>query len=54
MTEKERMEKAFIIANNVLYFDDSYDYGTALYQICSVLFPNRDEEVGKKYIDLEE
>ena len=36
------IKKVTVIANNVLYFDDSSDYGTALYQILSVVAPDID------------
>jgi len=45
----EKLEKAFRIANNVLYFDDNSDYQTALYEICSVLKPELDDEYGENY-----
>ena len=35
MTEKEK--KAFKIANNALYFDDSPDYKSALWEVMSIL-----------------
>ena len=44
--------KAFKIANNAIYFDDSSDYLTALYEVCKVLNPNEDiEKFGTKYLE---
>ncbi|WP_287822808.1 hypothetical protein [Clostridium sp.] len=48
----DKLEKAFAVANNVIYFDDSSDYGTALYEICQILKPEIDAyDIGKKYIE---
>ena len=49
---KSRIEKAFIVANNALYFNDSSDYVTALWEICSILMPEvPNDEIGEKYIE---
>lgn len=48
----ENVKKAFIIANNAIYFNDNSDYLSALYQICHVLNPDIEEElIGTKYIE---
>lgn len=39
MSNEARIEKAFTIANNAIYFDDNSDYKTALYEVCRVLKP---------------
>ena len=50
-----KQENAFIIANNALYFNDNSDYQTALYQVCSTLRPELDdEEIGVDYINKED
>lgn len=38
----EREKKVYRIANNVLYFDDSSDYQTALWEILNCLNPGID------------
>lgn len=49
---EEKLEKAFIIANNALCFNDSSDYVTALWEICTILKPElSDSEIGQKYIE---
>lgn len=46
------VKKAFAIANNAIYFDDSSDYFGALWDICKALNPElEDEKIGKMYID---
>ena len=45
----DKAEKAFMIANNAIYFGDNSDYETALYEICDVLNP--DIERGNEYIE---
>jgi hypothetical protein len=48
----DNVKKAFAIANNAIYFNDSSDYLTALYQICKTLNPEiEDELIGSKYIE---
>jgi len=47
------MKKVKKLANNALYFDDSSDYGTALWQILTVVSPETfkdDDEPCLKYI----
>lgn len=47
-----QLEKAFAIANNVIYFNDNSDYETALYEMCAALKPDmKDENIGKEYIE---
>ena len=55
MSEKRtiREEKCLKIANNVLYFDDSSDYCTALWEICAVLGMD-DDIAGEKFMEDEE
>ena len=43
------LNKVFQIANNAIYFGDSSDYLTALYEICAVIKPG-DEAVGETFI----
>lgn len=44
--------KAFKIANNAIYFCDSSDYLTALYEVCKVLNPDEDiKKFGTKYLE---
>lgn len=48
----DKLEQAFAVANNAIYFDDSSDYGTTLYEICQILKPEMNEhDIGTKYID---
>lgn len=48
----KNIKKAFAIANNAIYFSDSSDYESALYQICKTLKPDIDEEdIGVDYIE---
>ncbi len=47
MTENEA--KIFRIANNILYFDDSSDYGTALWEILVILKPEIEDNL--EYIE---
>ncbi len=48
----DNVKKAFAIANNAIYFNDSSDYLNALYQICKTLNPEiEDELIGSKYIE---
>ena len=42
-------EEAFRIANNTIYLNDNSDYLTALYEICTVLKPELDDEYGENY-----
>ena len=50
---QDRLNKIFAIANNAIYFGDSSDYRTALYEVCSEAKPEVVEYIGKKYIDEE-
>lgn len=48
----EKIEKAYAIANNAIYFNDNSDYLSALYEVCMVLKPTEDvEKIGTDYID---
>jgi hypothetical protein len=48
---EEKENKAFSIANNVIYFNDRSDYLSALYEVCKALKPTiEDEKIGIKYI----
>lgn len=51
MTEKEKIDKVFKIANNSIYFDDSDNYLSALYEICKVLSDENAKEFGIKYLE---
>ena len=47
-----RMEKAFRIANNALYFDDDLDYKAVLYQVCAALNPILSvDKIGEFYVE---
>ncbi len=49
---ESRMNKAFAIANNAIYFADSSDYLSALFDCGVALFPEVDEyDVGRSFID---
>lgn len=46
-----KVNKAFAIANNAIYFSDNSNYLKALYQVCKVLNPSiDDEDIGEEYI----
>ena len=45
---RDKMEHIFAIANNAIYFDDSSDFASALYEIASLIDPDRC--VGDNYI----
>ena len=48
----DNVKKAFAIANNAIYFNDSSDYLSALYQVCKALNPEMEDElIGSKYIE---
>lgn len=47
---EEILSKIFQTANNAIYFQDSSDYLTALYEICNIIKPN-DESIGEKFIE---
>jgi len=50
---KNRLESAYVQANNAIYFDDNSDYLTTLYEVCRAIKPEIEiEEIGKKYINL--
>lgn len=49
MTDRER--QAYRIANNALYFDDSSDYKTALWEVLAALNPELDYEKELEYIE---
>lgn len=53
----KRMIKAFVIANNALYFNDKSDYQSALWEICETLnplaFESDEDEFVLKYVDLD-
>lgn len=51
LTNFERREKAFALANNAIYFNDRSDYLKALYEVCNILKPIGNTEIGKKYIE---
>jgi len=47
-----KMNKAFKVANNAIYFNDSSDYLTALCEICEILRPSDyKHEDGEEYIE---
>jgi len=50
-TFMDKVNKAFAIANNAIYFNDNSDYLTALYEICETLHPAEYQyEDGEKFI----
>lgn len=38
------VKKAFVIADNAIYFDANSEYTTALYEVCMALKPDVDPE----------
>lgn len=52
VTISESFDKVFAIANNAIYFNDSSDYLSALYEICRTIKPNiGDCEIGNEYFE---
>lgn len=52
LTLSERLDKAFKVANNAIYFNDRSDYLSALYEICTILKPvTTYDDIGKKYLE---
>lgn len=52
---ESKLERAFRIANNAIYFDDNSDYCSALWDICMILKPQLSEsEIGQVYIEEDE
>lgn len=52
LEQKDKMiKKAYIEANNVLYFDDNSDYCSALWTILHTLNPDLEEYPELSYID---
>jgi hypothetical protein len=51
---QEKLNRIFQIANNAIYFDDSSNYRTALYEVCTEAKSEEVENIGKKYIEEEE
>jgi hypothetical protein len=49
----DAVAKAIVVANNAIYFNDSSDYLTALYEVCEALGHNIDE-CNTEYIEGEE
>lgn len=48
----DNVKQAFAVANNAIYFSDSSDYRSALYEVCKALNPEiSDELIGSKYIE---
>lgn len=45
-------EKAYVVANNAIYFNDNADYLSALYEVCKILDPGN-EDVGERYITMD-
>ena len=39
MNDKDKLEKIKEISNNILCFDDSSDFGTALWEILEIVYP---------------
>lgn len=52
---KNKIERAYAVANNAIYFDDNSDYRTALYEVCKILNPDTgDDLIGSRYIEEED
>lgn len=51
MTEKEKINKVFKIANNSIYFGDNDNYLSALYEICKVISVENVKEFGIEYLE---
>lgn len=51
-TDLENIMKAFKIANNAIYFNDSSDYLSSLYDICEAIAPEiYKDKIGKQYLE---
>lgn len=46
---QEKINQAFALANNAIYFNDRSDYLSALWDVCKYLQPEN-EEIGEQYI----
>lgn len=46
-----KLEAIYKVANNSLYFADNHDYKSALWEICKEIHPEREKEIGEKYIE---
>ena len=47
----QNVKKAFTVANNAIYFNDRSDYLFTLYEVCKLLAPGLEENIGTKYIE---
>lgn len=45
-----KIDEAFAEANNAIYLNDSSDYCSALFEVCRILKPELNEEIGNQYI----
>lgn len=52
--KEEKLKKAYIEANNILYFDDSSDYCYALWKILRIINPDLEDYPNLEYIELED
>jgi hypothetical protein len=50
---QNRIEEAFRIANNALYFDDGSDFRSSLHEICWTLMPDNKGHEGKVFLSQE-
>jgi hypothetical protein len=48
---ESKIKEAIKISNNVLYFDDSSDYQTALWEILTLLTEKNYDDINLEYID---
>ena len=50
---KNKINKMYEIANNAIYFNDSSDYLSALYEVCMVIAEDEDK-IGEEFIGEDE
>lgn len=51
LNQEEKLKLVYKIANNALFFDDSSDYKSALWEILFTITPELDDFEELKYID---
>ncbi|KRU40047.1 hypothetical protein [Clostridium sporogenes] len=49
---EQRINKAFTIANNAIFFSDRSNYLKILYEVCRILNPSSSSKIGSKYIHI--
>ncbi|MBY6889391.1 hypothetical protein HYH68_16485 [Clostridium botulinum] len=48
---EQRVNKAFVTANNAIFFSDRSNYLKILYEVCRILNPSSSAQIGSFYID---